>query len=132
MENDDEQLISLTARQLASGLIRAIRTARNIPMAEVKDWRIAEGKLHCHDASQGEIAWNDIMAIQFYNEHTAENIPVPLVATEGYNKHYHRSEYDGGYIPGMGPHDHRDNYNGGFAFAVYHPGTKLPQMPWAV
>jgi hypothetical protein len=30
------------------------------------------------------------------------------------------------------PHDHRDNYNGGFAFAVYHPGTSLPQMPWAI
>lgn len=30
------------------------------------------------------------------------------------------------------PHDHRDNYNGGFAFAVYHPGTGLPQQPWAM
>jgi hypothetical protein len=27
-------------------------------------------------------------------------------------------------------HDHRDNNNGGFAFAIYHPGTGLPQMPW--
>lgn len=29
-------------------------------------------------------------------------------------------------------HDHRDNTNGGFAFAVYHPGTSLPQKPWAL
>lgn len=29
-------------------------------------------------------------------------------------------------------HDHRDNCNGGFAFAVYHPGTSLPQQPWHV
>lgn len=32
----------------------------------------------------------------------------------------------------IAPHDHRDNYTGGFAFAVYHPGTALPQQPWAV
>lgn len=32
----------------------------------------------------------------------------------------------------MPPHDHRDNYNGGFAFAVFHPGTGLPQKPWAI
>lgn len=30
------------------------------------------------------------------------------------------------------PHDHRDIWNGGFAFSVYHPGTSLPQMPWAL
>jgi hypothetical protein len=30
------------------------------------------------------------------------------------------------------PHDHRDNYNGWFAFSVYHPGTALPQQPWAM
>ena len=30
-------------------------------------------------------------------------------------------------------HDHRDNVTGGgFAFAVYHPGTGLPQQPWAL
>lgn len=29
------------------------------------------------------------------------------------------------------PHDHRDNYNGGYTFACYHPGTGLPQQPWA-
>jgi hypothetical protein len=32
-----------------------------------------------------------------------------------------------------GIHDHRDNITGqGFAFAVYHPGTDLPQQPWNV
>ena len=32
------------------------------------------------------------------------------------------------------PHDHRSNdpYNGGFAFATLHPGTGLPQQPWAI
>jgi hypothetical protein len=29
-------------------------------------------------------------------------------------------------------HDHRDNAHGGFAFATYHPGTGLPQQPWAL
>lgn len=30
-------------------------------------------------------------------------------------------------------HDHRDNVTGGgFAFACYHPGTGLPQQPWAL
>lgn len=30
-------------------------------------------------------------------------------------------------------HDHRDNVTGlGFAFATYHPGTALPQQPWAL
>lgn len=29
-------------------------------------------------------------------------------------------------------HDHRDNENGGFAFACFHPGTALPQQPWAI
>ena len=33
---------------------------------------------------------------------------------------------------GVPLHDHRDNFNGGFAFAVFHPGTSLPQMPWAI
>lgn len=32
--------------------------------------------------------------------------------------------------PELPIHDHRDNFNGGFAFAVYHPGTSLPQQPW--
>jgi hypothetical protein len=33
---------------------------------------------------------------------------------------------------GIRVHDHRDNHHGGFAFAVLHPGTALPQMPWSL
>lgn len=29
-------------------------------------------------------------------------------------------------------HDHRDNDNGGFAFAVFHPGTSLPQQRFGI
>jgi hypothetical protein len=29
-------------------------------------------------------------------------------------------------------HDHRDALNGGFSFAVYSPGTSLPQSQWRV
>jgi len=29
-------------------------------------------------------------------------------------------------------HDHRDNENGGFAYGVFHPGTNLPAMPFAI
>jgi hypothetical protein len=31
---------------------------------------------------------------------------------------------------GVPIHDHRSNDAGGLAFAIYHPGTALPQMPW--
>jgi hypothetical protein len=34
-----------------------------------------------------------------------------------------------GVIP---PHDHRDQFNGGFSFAVYAPGTSLPQQRWSL
>lgn len=34
--------------------------------------------------------------------------------------------------PFLPVHDHRSNFHGGFAFATYHPGTSLPQMPWAI
>jgi hypothetical protein len=35
--------------------------------------------------------------------------------------------------PALPIHDHRDNVTGGgFAFAVYHPGTTLPQQPWSL
>lgn len=32
--------------------------------------------------------------------------------------------------PFLPVHTHVDNSQGGFAFAVYHPGTGLPQAPW--
>jgi hypothetical protein len=34
--------------------------------------------------------------------------------------------------PGLPPHDHRDNFNGGFSFSTFHPGSSVPQMPWAL
>lgn len=30
------------------------------------------------------------------------------------------------------PHQHTSNFDGGFAFAIFHPGTSLPQQPWAI
>ena len=93
--------------------------------------------IHFHDGSQTPIAWNDVQAVLYYNQYQARvheaglRIKAPEVATEGYNIHRHTSDYDGGVIPGaMGLHDHRDNAHGGFAFAVYHPGTAVPQQPW--
>ena len=88
--------------------------------------------LHRHDALEETIAWNDVQAILARNA-LAEihQLEVPSEATEGYNQHHHTSEFDGGLIPGVrGMHDHRDNKNGGFAFAVFHPATQVPQMPW--
>jgi hypothetical protein len=39
----------------------------------------------------------------------------------------------GGMAGSLPIHDHRDNITGGgFAFATYHPGTGLPQQPWAL
>lgn len=132
-DRKDTSLVHYTAKQLASGLLRAIAMANGASAEAMKRWRLDVGKVHFHDASQGEIAWNDVQAIQTYNSIMGENLDVPDLATEGYNKHYHTSEYDGGLIVGLGPHDHRDNVTGGgFAFAVYHPGTGLPQQPWAV
>lgn len=43
---------------------------------------------------------------------------------------YGVAQPDPGFVP---IHDHRDNITGGgFAFAVYAPGTALPQQPWYV
>lgn len=131
MGQDAEELILMNARQIASGLVRAICLAQNVSQEERRAFRISPDKIHFHDSSTTEIVWNDVQAILAYNEHTGENVPVPFMATEGYGKHYHTSDLDGGYIPGAGPHDHRDNFNGGFAFAIYHPGTGIPQQPWA-
>ena len=134
-KRSDLKLVQYTAKQLASNLLRQNRAGQ---------WHLGrrdEGVapdlskiLHFHDSSTTEIAWNDVQAISMFNAITGEEIPVPDTATEGHNRHYHTSEYDGGLIIGLGPHDHRSNdpSYGGFAFAVYHPGTALPQMPWAM
>jgi hypothetical protein len=130
---DDAQLVLKTAAQLASGLIQAIVTAHGLSQTQANQLRHDRSMIHFHDNSTNGIAWNDVMAILMYNEATGENIPVPQVASEGYNQHGHTSPFDGGWIPGMGIHDHRDNVTGcGFAFACYHPGTALPQQPWAI
>jgi hypothetical protein len=125
-------LIQMNARQVASALVRVRAAAHGKTLDQQQQTRIHAAQIHFHDDSTTQIAWNDVQAILMYNEHTGENLPVPLMATEAYNVHHHTSEFDGGYIPGMGPHDHRDNFNGGFCFSVYHPGTSLPQMPWAI
>ena len=129
---DDERLILYTAKQLASSLLRAYFTAANLSRQEQLQQRTSAEKIHFHDASGTPVCWNDVQAILAFKELTGKDIPVPLVATEGNNQHYHTSPYDGGWMPGSGCHDHRDNFNGGFAFAVYHPGTALPQQPWAL
>ena len=134
-KRSDLKLVQYTAKQLASNLLRQIALANGISAEEMKEWRTDLSKiLHFHDSSTTEIAWNDVQAISMFNAITGEEVPVPDTATEGYNRHYHTSEYDGGLIIGLGPHDHRSNdpSYGGVAFAVYHPGTALPQMPWAM
>ena len=45
---------------------------------------------------------------------------------QGYNQHDHTNEFFGGAIIGAGAHDHRGVGYGGYAFAVYHPGTRIP------
>jgi hypothetical protein len=130
---DDNTLVLKTAKQLASGLIKNIVAAHGLSKDERDQMRHHEATIHFHDDSQSGIAWNDVQAIIMHNELTGDDLPVPLVASEGYNQHGHTGPFDGGWIPGMGIHDHRDNVTGGgFAFAVYHPGTALPQQPWAV
>jgi hypothetical protein len=134
MAREDLKLVRYTAKQLASGFLKALAAANGISDEELRQWRLDLTKVHFHDKSQAEIAWNDVQAIQMFNAIMGEDVPVPAMPTEGSNQHYHTSEYDGGWIPGMGPHDHRDGspMYGGFAFAVYHPGTSLPQQPWAI
>ena len=128
------RLVQYTAKQLASSLLRQIALASGITANEMLQWRMDLSKVHFHDSSSTQIAFNDVQAIQYYNAISGDYVPVPTQASEGYNKHYHASEFDGGLVVGLGPHDHRSNdpAYGGFAFAVYHPGSAVPQMPWAI
>ena len=111
--------------------MQAIFAARGVTDSQRQERLIDIAQLHMHDASQGEIVWNDVQAIQRHNEMFADDLPVPLTASEGYNQHGHSSPYDGGFI-GLHVHNHVDNFSGGLAFACYHPGTTLPQQPWAI
>lgn len=130
----DQKLVMYTAKQLASNFLRQIAMANGITAQEMLGWRMDLSKVHFHDGSSGEIAWNDVQAIAAYNAISGDHVPVPAQASEGYNKHYHTSEFDGGLAVGLGPHDHRSNDPGygGFAFSCYHPGTAIPQQPWAI
>ena len=104
------RLVLYTAKQLASSLVRSIAAAHGVQSQEMNEWRAKlEHVTHFHDSSTTEIAWNDVQALSMFNAIMGEDVPVPDVASEGYNKHYHTSEYDGGLIPGAGPHDHRSN-----------------------
>lgn len=127
----DRQVL-MTPKQLASSLMRIYFAAMGVSAHEQARWQIDHSRLHFHDGSQAEIAWNDVQAVRQFNELTGLELPIPAAATEAYNRHGHTSEYDGGYIPGSGPHDHRDTLHGGFAFAVYHPGTDLPMHHFAL
>ncbi len=129
---DDAQLVLKTAKQIASGLVKTIVAAHGLSTQQKYDIRHHEAMSHFHDDSTNGISWNDVQAILMHNELSGEDLPVPLMATEGYNQHGHTGPYDGGWIPGQGIHDHRDNFHGGFSYAVYHPGTHLPSQPFAV
>ena len=129
---EEFDLLLMTAKQLASGLVRTMADAYGASRTDLQRWRIPQSALHFHDNSTSQIAFNDVQAVMLHNEAMGTTLPVPLMPTEGYNTHGHTSQFDGGWIPGAGPHDHRDNFNGGFAFAIFHPGTRLPQQPWAI
>jgi len=126
------QYVLMTAKQLGSALVRAVNLANGIAEADQGDRMIDLSKLHFHDDSTAQIVFNDVQAIKQLNALTGDNIPVPLVATEGYNAHGHSSPYDGGWIPGRGVHSHTSNFDGGFAFAILHPGSRVPQQPWSI
>jgi len=131
----DLKMVQYTAKQLTSNLLTQLALAHGVTGEEMKEWRThLSNILHFHDSSSTEIAWNDVQAISMFNAITGETITVPDAATQGFNRHYHTSEFDGGLVTGLGPHDHRSNEpgHGGFAFSCYHPGTALPQMPWAI
>lgn len=123
---------TFTNKQRASKLMQAIKVVRGLSDSDLEVLIAIASHNHFHDGIQSPIAWNDVQAINYYNEFANSDLKltVPTTVTEGYNQHHHTSEYDGGYLPGLGVHDHRDNAHGGFAFAVFHPATAVPQLPW--
>jgi len=132
MSTHANDMILLTPTALASAVMDAIFTYEETPASTQSRARIHRLLLHFHDGAQSPIAWNDVEAVLYRNKFLGTDMAVPLTATEGYHQHGHVGEYDGGYLPGRSNHDHRDNLNGGFAFAVYHPGTDLPQQHFAI
>ena len=119
-------------KQLSAKLMKAIQAVHSLSDEDLEMLFAVASPNHSHDGTQSPIAWNDVQAIRYYNEFSSDGLylTLPTVPTEGYNKHYHTSEYDGGFLPGLGIHDHRDNAHGGFAFCVFHPATAVPQLPW--
>lgn len=118
-----------------------------------KDFQFSETAFNIHGhtpSSGGKICWNDLQLVNMYNsiirqvnkavhellavaDGTVDHIPYiasPPNPTQGYNTHHHTSEYDGGLIFGGGLHDHRDMSQAGYAYAVYHPATNLPKLPY--
>ena len=130
-----DQLIRKHADFVASVTEQLQRKAAGISDADADDVYMLASLVHFHDGGMGQIAWNDVQAAQYKNRYLRKGrdalLKVEASASEGYNQHHHTSEFDGGIIPGvMGNHDHRDNAHGGFAFAVFHPATKVPHAVW--
>jgi len=131
-----EQRIRKHADFLSSAVDKAQRDVGGVSDTEASEVvYMLSSLVHHHDGSMGQIVWNDVQAIMAKNRYLRKGrgglLPVPASATEGYNKHRHTSEFDGGVIPGaVGIHNHSDNNNSGFAFAVLHPSTSLPHAVW--
>lgn len=119
-------------QQLASYLMQTLMLLNDANDQNMDGAVVPLSALHWHDDATCNIAWNNVQSVIYYNRLTGASVPVPLTATEGYNKHGHSSEMDGGYIPGRGIHNHSSNFDGGLAFAVFHPGTGLPQQRFAI
>jgi hypothetical protein len=77
MHGEDQSLILKTAKQLASGLMRAIVTANGLTKDQRDLFRQREATIHFHDWSPNEIAWNDVQAIIMHNELTERGPPGP-------------------------------------------------------
>jgi hypothetical protein len=122
----------ITPQQAASALWQTYFLAHGFSEDDKSEFGIPSSMVHFHGQEGYGIAWNDVMSTIMWNAAMNDSLPVPLTATQGYNQHGHTGPYDGGWIAGRGVHDHSNNFNGGFAFAVFHPGTSLPQQPWAL
>lgn len=110
--------------QLASYLMQTLIMAYDYTDGDIDNITVPLAFLHWHDDASMPIAWNNVQSIIYYNRTTGANLDVPLTATEGYSEHGHVSKYDGGYIPGRNIAD--------LHFSVFHPGSSLPQVVYAI
>jgi hypothetical protein len=128
----------LTDDAALSVIIQAIMKLSGMTTDDAKARLAVElSSTHFHEGKTSpEIPWNDVQAIRSYNYHAKHDQPpllqVPLYASQGFNKHYHSSDFDGGMIPGVnGIHNHLDNlHGGGFAYAVFYPSSGAPMAAW--